>query len=66
MSEELEKVKAERDMLRDHLAEIKRLFISTVDEYNAVLRAIMKVSPKALGQIELVLEENTTKKAGIQ
>lgn len=66
MSNELEKVKAERDQLRDHLAEIKRLFISTVDEYNAVLRAIMKVSPKTLGQIELVLEDNTAKKEDIQ
>lgn len=66
MSNEIEKVKAERDQLRDHLAEIKRLFINTVDEYNAVLRAIMKLSPKTLGQIELVLEDNAAKKEDIQ
>lgn len=51
--QELEKVKAERDMLKDHLNEIKRAFILTVDEYNAVLRSILKTSPKALKGISL-------------
>lgn len=68
MSDELERVKAERDRLRDELTYIKRAFLTTVDEYNMVLRNILKYSSNKNVQLDLFVgnDEPTSTKGEIQ